>query len=353
MRKVLLIHAGMVQHYRCAIYSYLSSYLRCSGYQLVVLAGGVEGDCQDADFTVLKRNLNLLAILACLVKVKPKCVIFFTGLRSMWLYPSIVLLKVLKIGSIYWGHGVNLQKVYSHRRVYSWLHGMSDAIVLYANHLRDNIHGKYQQKVFIANNTLNLSDYPGKVIDEELKKDILNKYGINTPTNVVFVGRVQKRKRVLDLVEAFSGIEATNIGLIIIGPDPEGIMDAVDHPRVFKIGPLYGHEARELLSVSSICCIPGSVGLSIVDAFHFGLPLITERVNHGPEIMYLKDETNGFVLPKGDIRGIRQKILELVQDSKKLRSFSLSAQATIAREATIDGFCLGFKEALDFVNCKT
>ena len=66
---------------------------------------------------------------------------------------------------------------------------------------------------------------------------------------------------------------------------------------------MYGDERFDLLSASDVYCLPGAVGLSIVDAFHCGLPFVTEDGDESAEIAYLKHGVNGFIVPRGDVKG--------------------------------------------------
>lgn len=351
LQRVLLVQAKKVQHYRRPIYAHLSDYLRRAGYELFVLSDDIERKGQTDDgFAFTKQRLNVAGILRYVANLKPKSVILHADLKSPWLFPVIIALRTFGIKVVYWGHGINLQQKEAFRRVYSFLHGASDAILLYADHLREHVKAQYQDKTFVANNTLNIETLPEIV--EGPKEHVLRRYGIDTLTNVIFVGRVQQRKRILDLVEAFAGLESDAVGLILIGPDPEGILRGIDHPRIYKLGPLYGHDCAALQAASSLFCIPGTVGLGIVDAFFYGLPLITEDVEHSPEIMYLKDGYNGFMVSRGDVMALRWRIKELVEDSEKLTRFSHNARATIMAEGHIDRFCEGFVEALNHVNRK-
>lgn len=347
MQKVLLIHAGKIPHYRCPIYRYLAEYLARSDYQLTVLSNGIEPGAPDVDLPLIVQKLDCISILKCVRRLRPESVILFSGFRSLWLFPVITALKMAGVKVIYWGHGINLQKKESLRTMYSLLHAVSDVIILYAPHLKAFVKSKHHHKIFIANNTLNTYALPH--INGTPKAQILGRYGIRTEQNVICVGRMQRRKRIMDLVEAFLGIENEKVGLILVGPDSDGMLQAIDHPRIYRLGPLYGREAAELQSASSICCIPGTVGLGIVDAFFYGLPLITEDVDHSPEIMYLKDGVNGFMVPRGDTVQLRGRIRQLLEDRDQLASFSASARATIVNEGHIDGFCNGFLRALNHV----
>src|SRR5262249_22881003 len=135
--------------------------------------------------------------------------------------------------------------------------------------------------------------YPG--LPPGNKHKVLREFGIGTPKNIICMGRFQKRKRVDQLVAAMKLINRPDIGLILVGPDTEGVLGNVEGQNIYKLGPLYDDRRFDLLSAADVYCLPGAVGLSIVDAFYCGLPLVTEEGDESAEIAYLKHGENGFL----------------------------------------------------------
>jgi glycosyltransferase involved in cell wall biosynthesis len=118
--------------------------------------------------------------------------------------------------------------------------------------------------------------------------------------------------------------------------------------NVFKVGPIYNSEKFDLLSASDVYCLPGAVGLSIVDAFHCGLPLITEGTYESAEMMYLKDGENGFLVKPGNVQDLANKLLQLLDNDYLRKKFSESAKREISTNGHIDKLCAGFRDALLF-----
>ena len=88
---------------------------------------------------------------------------------------------------------------------------------------------------------------------------------------------------------------------------------------------------------SDIYIMPGYVGLAIVHAFSYGLPLITEDIDfHSPEIQLLHDGYNGFFVKENDEQELADKILLLLGDKTLLAQLSENAIKTIKEEASID-----------------
>ncbi len=132
-------------------------------------------------------------------------------------------------------------------------------------------------------------------------------------------------------------------------PDPDGILNRIEGVNIYKLGPIYGEKKFDLLSAADVYCLPGAVGLSIIDAFHCGLPFVTEDGDESAEIMYLRDGVNGFIVPRGNIQEMTQK-LQLLLDNDALRQqFSNAAKREIAENGSIDKLCVGFRDALFYV----
>jgi glycosyltransferase involved in cell wall biosynthesis len=183
-------------------------------------------------------------------------------------------------------------------------------------------------------------------------ESILSRYGIKTKKNIICVGRIQKRKRIEHLVDAFICMNRPDIGLILVGPDIDGVLDKIYGDNIYKLGPIYGKEKFDLLSSADVYCLPGAVGLSIIDTFHCGLPFVTEDGDESAEIIYLKDGVNGFVVPKGDIQVMSQKLQFLLYNDEIRQKFSDGAKRIIVETGSIDMMCAGFRDALFYATGK-
>ena len=349
VKSIVLIHENKIQQYRVSIYNYLYNYLLGYNYCLTVIGGGIElASPQRISFIYAEVPQTISAIKKQIDTIKPELIIYFVNLKSLYLFPMLFYAKVKKIKLIYWGHGINLKnKNSSFNWAYGLEHKLSDAILLYANHLKKIISRRHQKKIYIANNTLNTVDYRQTVYN---KNNVLKRYSIETSKNIICVGRMQKRKKILDLVEAYRKIQMDDLGLILVGPDCDGILDQIEGENIFKIGPLYGNDKIALLQVCDVFCLPGALGLSIVDAFYCGLPVVTTDVDeHGPEISYLKTGSNGFITPRQDVDALAAKLKLLLTDDSLNSKFSRNALTTVSNEANIKKMCQGFKEAIQFV----
>lgn len=348
MIQVLLIHPGTIPHYRIPIYGYLSTYLKRYSFDLTVLSEGIHKDNPEPiEFPYIEVQLSLPRIVNTIRSRQIDVIIDFMGLRNLYLFPTYIMARgIMGKKMIYWGQGRNLLDANAKVRniAYAAEQLMCSAIILYGEHLRKYVPKRFHKKTFVANNTLfiNYNGFPGGMTRES----VLGMYGIKTKKNIICIGRMQKRKRVDHLLKAFNDMNRTDIGLILAGPGEEAVLDKATGGNVFRLGPVYGDEKLHLLSSADVYCLPGAVGLSIVDAFYCGLPFVTEEGDESAEIMYLKDGINGFIVPRNDISALREKLLLLLDNDDLRTRFGAAAKREIEINGNINTFCSGFRKAL-------
>jgi glycosyltransferase involved in cell wall biosynthesis len=330
-----------------SIYNYLSEYLYERNYALTVLSSAIEHNCtHPVRFQFSNIKLTIGNLIKEIKSYQPHAVIFFVNLKNPYLFPLIVYCKTHGIRVLYWGHGRDLSDQNSAIKnvLYMLEHSLSDSIVLYAEHLKTHIATWNRKKIFIANNTLNLSDISRPDVDKTL---VFDKYGIHTQKNILFVGRLQRRKKLGDLLQAHALMALDNVGLVIVGPSEDADVEVGGYKNVYKLGPVYGDSLFELMAAMDVYCMPGWVGLSIVDAFFMGLPLVTQEGDHPPEIGYLRHGENGYMVPAGDLDTMARVLDQILEDDQLRTRLSLNATQTYRCKAHIDIMCEGFYRALN------
>jgi len=177
--KVLLINQEKVPHYRVAVYNRLSEYLKNENFALTVASGGIQdGSTYPVEFDLRAAPLSFLRLAKLMFEIKPDILIFWVGLKSLYLYPILFLAKLLGKQTIHWGHGSDLLRpkglgLTLRTFAYNIDFRMASAIILYAEHLKKNVKRKFQNKIFVANNTLAFDYSPGAQFD---KARCLSKY---------------------------------------------------------------------------------------------------------------------------------------------------------------------------------
>lgn len=349
MTRVLVLHGGEVPHYRVPVYNYLSRCLSESGFSLAVASDGIQANNPTpVQFDYFEMPLSAASVGRLLRRERIDVLIMFVNMRHRYLFPVYAVAKgLLRRRMVWWGQGRDLADPHNRLKnaAYSAEHALCDAIILYAEHLNKYIAPRFHRKVFVANNTLAV-DYPG--LPAGAREQVLRRHGISTPKNVICVGRFQKRKRIDHLAAAMQLMNRADVGLILVGPDTEGVLDGITGENVYKLGAMYGEERFDLMSAADVYCLPGAVGLSIVDAFHCGLPFVTEEGDESAEIAYLKDGVNGFVVPRADTTALANALTRLLDDDQLRARFSRAAREEARINASMDRMCEGFVQALRY-----
>lgn len=349
MKQVLLLHGGEVPHYRVGVYNDLARYLERSGFALAVASERIQaGNSTEVQFPFFPTPPSAIHIGRVIHRGSFDAVIMFVNMRYRYLFPVYGITKgVLRRRMVWWGQGRDLADPHNRLKnaAYATEHALCDAIVLYAEHLKRYVASRFHHKVFIANNTLAVT-YPG--LPPGAKGQVLQRHGIRTPKNIICVGRFQRRKRMDHLAAAMRLMNRPDVGLILVGPDIDGVLADITGENVYKLGEMYGDERFDLMSSADVYCLPGAVGLSIVDAFHCGLPFVTEEGDESAEIAYLKDGVNGFVVPRGDTPALANALLRLLDDDELRTRFSMAAHEEVRVNASMDRMCEGFVQALRF-----
>lgn len=178
------------------------------------------------------------------------------------------------------------------------------------------------EKAFWANNTIDSVEVD-KYYDFVLPpKD---------PVTIVFIGRLIAPKRIGDLIEFFENLSRKYDGkfaLEIIGDGPQSNIvkkAQSSNSNIIWHGTLVDEEKiAPIMRRASLVFIPGLAGLSINHTFAYGRPYATFPADrHGPEISYLKDGVNGFIVGE-DLKIIE----EFLNNEEKIDDFCQSAYET-------------------------
>ena len=133
---------------------------------------------------------------------------------------------------------------------------------------------------------------------------------------------------------------------------PEGLMDTIHSiPNIHYLGPIYDRETMaELFRIADAYCIPGSMGLGIVEALYWGKPVITLNVKHGPEAYYLRNGRNCVIVNEPE--HFAGELLSLLHDEDRLKTMSEEARRTFDQEASLDRMFEGFYDGLRLSSSK-
>jgi glycosyltransferase involved in cell wall biosynthesis len=165
--------------------------------------------------------------------------------------------------------------------------------------------------------------------DGAFLKEIAKKYGFPSQF-ILYVGRLNVRKNILNLLKAMSLISNKDIPLVIVGEKDWKIFD-IDklveslglRQRLIFTGPIYGNELQAIYASASVFCFPSfeeSFGLPALEAMASGVPVI---VSHIPTLNEICADAGNYVNPN-DPHDIAQMIERLLDDNF-LRNRSINA----------------------------
>ncbi len=168
---------------------------------------------------------------------------------------------------------------------------------------------------------------------------------------LLFVGRLQERKRVDLLLEACAGQpEGMQPELWIVGDGPA--LDALRekaksvYPRAVFFGALQGKELEEKFSKADLFVLPGTGGLAVQQAMSFALPVIVAEADGTQEDLVRPE--NGWRVTPGHLDELTKTITLALRDISILRAMGLESYRIVSREINLERMVEGFKKAILF-----
>ncbi|MBN2107880.1 MAG: glycosyltransferase family 4 protein [Deltaproteobacteria bacterium] len=358
MKKILFI-SNRVMHYRVSVYNFFYRRFKELGWEFIVRSDELQKqNPHPLEFDFKEIPFEFSRYKKEVEEINPDAVILFLHMKDVMLWPLLHWLKLKKIPVAFWTKGLNLENPSDKVSylLYKYLHAVFDGLILYSGNEIKYISERNRRKVSVANNTINFEDFPRI---EESKEQIKKEWGIPFDKVVLSVGRMDiggGRKKIDHLIEIFNTIDVPGAGLVIVG---SGMTDEwlarTNKANTMYLGEIYDprHEKiSKLFKMADVFSIPGHVGLGLNQAFYWGLPVVTEDGNQPPEINYLVNGRNGYIVPDGDLAALKDKIVYLLTHEEKRQELSNNARADILAQASIETMFTGFKDCVEWLTAK-
>jgi glycosyltransferase involved in cell wall biosynthesis len=353
-KRVLLV-SNRVMHYRVSLYNAFHSRFAANGWKLSVRANELQREnTHSLAFDFREVQFRFRNYRREILRLRPEVVILFLHLKDLMIWPLTHWLKLTGHPFIFWTKGANLDDPRNRVRhlFFVYVHALSDALLLYSKNELRYVRDRHRHKVFVANNTINFADFPSVV---QTKEAIKAELGIPFRRVVLFTGRMGvggERKKVEHLIETFRGIDEDGLGCVIVGSGmPEGLRRTMNSKNTLYLGEVHDPEHRaisKLFAMADVFCIPGHVGLGLNQAMYWGLPVVTEEGRQPPEIHYLANGRNGFLVPENDTDALKQRLLLLLNDDRRRAEMSGNARHDILANASTEGMFDGFLAAVEY-----
>jgi len=347
--------------YRIPFYNLLNSRLKEMDYKLVIWFYTIQDeiDRNSMKFEYIDGGtipMNMIHYKHIIKDEKiDKVINFLNPSQPSYLFYIKMLSYSLinKVELIYYGHGINLEKQDSiiSNQLYNLLHFFYKSIILYTPNERRFLWKAHHKKSYVAYNTLCLDGYEklSKLDKKEIKRDL----GFGSDDVIVlFSGRIQERKKLnilLDIFDKLKLLNINNIKFLVVGPGmTEEYKERVRrNSLIVSLGPIYDKDKMsKVFYASDMFCIPGHIGLGLIEAMYWAIPVITMNVKHAPEIYYLEDSINGYIVDN------EYELLELIkgfskdENIKKLINLSKAARDTYTSKAMPEMMVNGFIDAI-------
>lgn len=170
---------------------------------------------------------------------------------------------------------------------------------------------------------------------------------------LLFVGRLQARKRVDHLLWACAALPASlQPRLLIVGEGParpalEALAQQV-YPQAEFCGARYGVALEALFAQADLFVLPGTGGLAAQQALAQALPLIVAE-GDGTQNDLVRP-TNGWLIPPNDPEALRHALQEALSDPQRLRRMGAESFRLAQEEFNIETMVTRFIEALHQVS---
>lgn len=173
----------------------------------------------------------------------------------------------------------------------------------------------------------------------------------NGKPSVLFVGRLQKRKRIDNLLQACAALpENLQPRLVIVGDGPERTslerLAKTMYPNAEFPGARYGSELATYFSSADLFVLPGTGGLAVQEAMSYGLPVIMGQ-GDGTNDDLVRPE-NGWQLI--DPKKLSDVLCEALSDVSRLRAMGAESYRIVSEETNLEQMVEVFMEVLIRLN---
>lgn len=196
-----------------------------------------------------------------------------------------------------------------------------------------------REKIFVAHNSV--SPAPEKPDDKPLTID---------HATILFVGRLQARKRVDSLLRACAEMESKPHLLIVgDGPEREALQTLAKEacPSAEFIGAKHGAELKPYFQQADLFVLPGTGGLAVQEAMSYGLPVVVAKGDGTQDD--LVREANGWQIEPENYDALVAAIKNALSDTARLREMGKESFRIVLEEINIEKMVDAFVRALNSV----
>lgn len=213
-----------------------------------------------------------------------------------------------------------------------------DALISYSQRGADEYAalGFPREKIFVAHNAV----APRPTFNVQRSTS-------NVPPAIIFVGRLQARKRVDWLLRACAEME-TKPRLIVVGDGPERArLEALARevcPAAEFVGAKRGASLTPYFAAADLFVLPGTGGLAVQEAMAHGLPVVVAKGDGTQDDLVRAG--NGWQVPPEDYGALVRVTREALSDASRLRRMGEESRRIVVEEINIEKMVEAFVRAL-------
>ncbi len=170
---------------------------------------------------------------------------------------------------------------------------------------------------------------------------------------VLFVGRLQPRKRIPSLLRACASLPTPlQPRLVIIGDGPDRknleAIAASTYPAAEFLGALHGAALAPHFAAADLFVLPGTGGLAVQEAMSYGLPIIVAQGDGTQDDLVRAN--NGWQIAPDDDAALTDTLREALSDVARLRCMGAESYRIVAEEINLEKMVGSFVNSLNKVN---
>ena len=201
-----------------------------------------------------------------------------------------------------------------------------------------------EEKIFVAHNSVSPAPIHSLPF-RPLTFDPSTSAGQALRPGILFVGRLQARKRIDFLLRACAEIQ--NIKLVIVGDGPERqsleSLAREIYPSVEFVGEKHGDELKAYFEEADLFVLPGTGGLAVQEAMSHGLPVIVAQGDGTQDDLVRKE--NGWQIPPDNYDALVSTMKGALSDVGRLRRMGEESYRVVKEEINIEKMVAVFVSA--------
>jgi glycosyltransferase involved in cell wall biosynthesis len=279
---------------------------------------------------------------------------------------TFFIAKILRKPFILWTNLWFHPNTFFHKlsfQIMKYIYRHADAIVAYGYHVRDYLVslGVDENKIFYSWNVTDNDLFNKPVPDEALEK-LKTEYKLHGRRIILFVGRLSDEKGLIYLLQAYKQVPVElNASLLLVGEGKQ--RDALaqyvednNFEHVHFIGYVPYEELAAYYTLADVFVLPSVTtktlkevwGIVLNEAMNRGCPVIATTAVGAAVGGLVQEGKNGVVVAERDPKALRDAILQILSDERKLQEMRNFTENAIKAWDTNKSF-KGFQEAIGYI----